>query len=320
MAVPDVKETYAAAINAVTIGATKDEGGTRGSRVTIGGMMGLPWLTFEGQLGNPKVIAVEVWDSGADAWPQQLKDAYGDSMNDLAAWCKKAVEFGAEAICLKLMGTHPDAENRSPDQAAESVKTCLEAVDVPLIVWGCGVYAKDNDVMPKCTEAAKGENCLFGTIVEKNYQTLVAACLASGHKLLAESPLDVNIAKQVAILASDAGFPLEDIVAFPTTGALGYGMEYVYSIQERMRLAAINGDKQLQQPVLMDVGMEAWRAKESKVDESEMPELGPAEKRGPIWEALTATDLLQSGGDLIVMRHPEAIQMVRKAIQRLSAG
>jgi acetyl-CoA decarbonylase/synthase complex subunit delta len=97
-------------------------------------------------------------------------------------------------------------------------------------------------------------------------------------------------------------------------------MEYVYSIQERMRLAAVNGDKQLQQPVLMDVGMEAWRAKESKVSEDEAPGLGPAEKRGPIWEAVTATDLLQSGGDLLVMRHPEAIRMVRKAIDRLSGG
>lgn len=318
MAVPDVVETYPAAINQVTIGATKEEGGTRGKTVTVGGTKGLPWLKFEGESGASKVIAVEVWDSGADTWPQQLKDAYGDSMNDLAAWCKKAVEFGAEMICLKLAGTHPDTDNRSPDQAAESVKTCLEAVDVPLIVWGCGVYDKDNNVMPKCTEAAKGENCLFGTIVEKNYQTLVAACLATGHKILAESPLDVNIAKQVNILAHDAGYPLEDLVAFPTTGSLGYGMEYVYSIQERMRLAAVNGDKQLQQPVLMDVGMEAWRAKESKVDESEAPELGPAEKRGPIWEAVTATDLLQSGGDIIVMRHPQAIDIVRKAIERLS--
>lgn len=319
MAVPDVTETYSAALNAVTIGATKAEGGTRGKAVKIGGAMGLPWLSFEGQPGHGKAIAVEVWDDGADAWPDQLKQAYGDAMGDLASWCKKAVEFGADMICLKLMGTHPDGGDRSPAQAAESVKTCLKAVDVPLIVWGCGVYVKDNNVLPKCTEAAKGENCLFGTIVEKNYATLVAACLASGHKILAESPLDVNIAKQVAILATDAGFALTDIVAFPTTGALGYGMEYVYSIQERMRLAAINGDKQLQQPVLMDVGMEAWRAKESKVSGKEMPELGPAEKRGPMWEAVTATTLLQSGGDLVVMRHPEAIRIVRKAIDRLSA-
>ncbi|MBN1345454.1 MAG: acetyl-CoA decarbonylase/synthase complex subunit delta [Phycisphaerae bacterium] len=320
MAVPDVTEKYAAALNTVTIGATKAEGGTRSKAVTVGGAKGLPWLGFEGERGQPQVIAVEVWDAGAEAWPAQLKEAYGDSMNDLASWCKKAVEFGAEMICLKLMGTHPDGGDRTPAQAAESVKTCLEAVDVPLIVWGCGVYAKDNNVMPKCTEAAKGENCLFGTIVEKNYATLVAACLASGHKILAESPLDVNIAKQVNILASDAGFPVQDIVSFPTTAALGYGMEYVYSIQERMRLAAVNGDKQLQQPILMDIGMEAWRAKESKIVESEAPELGPAEKRGPMWEALTATNLLQSGGDILVMRHPEAIRVVRKAMESLSAA
>jgi acetyl-CoA decarbonylase/synthase complex subunit delta len=320
MAVPDVTEKYAASLNTVTIGATKQEGGTRGRTVTVGGAAGLPWLRFEGRPGNPPVIAIEVWDMGADTWPDQLKEAYGSATKDLAAWCKKAVEFGAEMICLKLVGAHPDTENHTPEQAAASVRTCLEAVDVPLIVWGCGVYEKDNKVMPKCTEAAKGENCLFGTIVQKNYATLVAACLAGGHKVLAESPLDINIAKQVNILATDAGFPLKDIVMFPTTGALGYGLEYVYSIQERMRLAALNGDKQLQQPILVDAGMEAWRAKESKISEKEAPDLGPARKRGPLWEAITATDLLQSGGDILVMRHPEAIRMVRKAIARLMAA
>jgi len=320
MTVPDVTEKYAAALNTVTIGATKEQGGTRAKTITVGGSAGLPWLRFEGRPGHPPVIAIEVWDTGAETWPDQLKEAYGPAMNGLADWCRKAVEFGADLICLKLMGTHPDAGNRSPEQAAESVRTCLEAVGVPLIVWGCGVYEKDNRVLPKCTEAAKGENCLFGTIVEKNYATLVAACLAGGHKIIAESPLDINIAKQVNILASDAGFPLQDIVMFPTTGALGYGLEYVYSIQERMRLAALGGDRQLQQPILCDVGMEAWRAKESKIPQKEAPTWGPAERRGPIWEAVTATNLLQSGGDILVMRHPEAIRMVRKTIERLTGA
>jgi acetyl-CoA decarbonylase/synthase complex subunit delta len=229
------------------------------------------------------------------------------------------VELGADLVCLRLAGTHPDGGDRSPEQAVATVKAVLAAVNVPLIIWGCGVEEKDNAVLPKCSEAAKGENCLFGSITQKNYRTLVAACLADGHKLIAESPLDINIAKQTNILAHDVGFPLENIVIFPTTAAMGYGFEYVYSIMERSRLAGLGGDQLLMQPLLCDVGTEAWRAKEATAAEEVLAGFGPAKERGVLWETLTATNYLQAGADLLVMRHPQAVAAVRKAIDRLCA-
>ena len=315
MAVPDTKEKWTGAINTVTIGATSEQGGTRSSTVTIGGAACLPSLDFEGERGHQPVIAVEVWDSGGEAFPATLQEAYGDSLKNVADWSKKAVEFGAEMICLKLQGTHPDAGDRSAQQACDDVKAVLEAVGIPLIVWGSGVNDKDNEVLPRCCQTASGENCLFGSITEKNYRTLVAACLADKHKILAESPLDINIAKQVNILASDVGFPLKNIVIFPTTASLGYGLEYVYSIMERGRLAALTGDKLLQQPVLCNIAAEAWRAKEARGSDEEIPGFGPAQKRGPIWETATATNLFQAGADIFVMRHPEAIRMVKESLQ-----
>jgi acetyl-CoA decarbonylase/synthase complex subunit delta len=197
------------------------------------------------------------------------------------------------------------------------VKAVLESVGVPLIVWGCDVREKDAVVLPKCASAASGENCLFGTAKEKNYRTLVAACLADKHKLICESPLDINIAKQVNILVSDVGYPVKDVVIYPTTGALGYGLEYCYSIMERERLAALGGDKLLQQPVLCSVGYEAWRAKECKGLDEELPGMGLASERGPIWEAVTATNLLEAGADVLVMRHPKAVEIVKKTIERM---
>ena len=314
MAVPDIKEKWSAIVNTVTIGATSEQGGTRSSTVSVGGAGGLGAMGFEGPLGHRPAIAVEVWDSGGESLPAALREVYGDSLNSAADWAKKAVEFGAEMICLKLRGTHPDDGDRSPQQACDDVKGVLEAVGVPLIVWGCGVHDKDNEVLPRCCHAASGENCIVGTITEKNYRTLVAACLADKHKILAESPLDINIAKQVNILASDVGFGLESIVIFPTTASLGYGLEYVYSIMERSRLAALTGDKLLQQPVLCNVGFEAWRAKEARGSDEEVPGFGPAQKRGPLWEATTATNLFQSGADIFVMRHPQAIRMLNESL------
>ncbi len=317
MSMPNVAEKWAGSINLVTVGATSEGGGTRTSTVTLGGAAALPFMAFEGTVGNPPAMAVELWDSGADKWPEQLTRVYGDAMNSPGEWARKAVEFGAEMICLRLVGAHPDADDRSPEQCAETVKEVLDAVGVPLIVWGCGSDEKDNEIMPVVSAAGKGENCLIGTAREKNYRTLVAVCLADDHKLLAESPLDINIAKQVNILCSDAGYPLTDLVVFPTTGALGYGMEYVYSIQERGRLAGLGGDKLLSQPVLCDVGFEAWRAKEAKAPPFASPGEDGYDQWGILWEAATADVLLQAGTELLVMRHPEAIGHVKKTIERL---
>jgi len=316
MSVPDVKEKWSNKINTLQIGATPEQGGTRASTVTIGGAETLPFLSFEGSCGNRPAIAVEVWDSGGESWPEQLRQAYGDAMDSPGAWAKKAVEFGAELICLRLMGAHPDAGNRTGDQCAETVKEILEAVSVPLIIWGCGVDGKDNETLPAVSAAAKGENCLLGTAREKNYRTIVAVCLADNHKLIAESPLDINIAKQVNILCADAGFDLKNVVIWPQTGALGYGMEYVYSIQERGRLAGLRGDSLLAQPVICDVGFEVWRAKEAKAPPFPSVTDENRDRWGVMWESATATILLQSGAELIIMRQPEAIKNVKEALGR----
>jgi len=316
MAIPETKEAWAAAINRLTIGATSAQGGTRKSTVTVGGARCVPGLAFDGEVGEASVVAVEVWDVPADDWPAELAGKYGAALNSPADWARKAVEFGADLISLRLVGIHPDGGDRSAEQAAATVKEVLQAVSVPLIVWGCGVADKDNKVLPSCTAAARGENCLFGTITEKNYRTLVASCLADGHKLIGESPLDINMAKQVNILAQDAGYPLTDLVIYPTTAALGYGFEYVYSILERGHLAGLNGDQLLRQPVLCNVGGEAWRTKEARATDEEVPELGAAGRRGPLWEGLTATSLLPAGADILVMRHPEAIALVKQGIKK----
>jgi acetyl-CoA decarbonylase/synthase complex subunit delta len=189
-----------------------------------------------------------------------------------------------------------------------------------LIIWGCGVDDKDNLILPAVSAAAKGENCLIGTARENNYRTLVAVCLADNHKLIAESPLDINISKQVNILCSDAGFGLENIVMFPTTASLGYGIEYVYSIQERGRLAGLSGDKLLAQPVLCDVGFEAWRAKEARAPQFDCVTDETRNEWGVMWEAGTATVLMQSGAELLIMRHPKAIEYVKKTIDRLTSA
>jgi len=315
MPVPRVAGTFKGAVSRVTIGATAEEGGTRTTTVTVGGASNVVYGGDPGSMGEKPVIAVDVPDSAPQDWPDALVAQYKDVFDDPAAWAKKAVdEYGADVICLKFDGIHPDKGDLDADHAVKVTKDVLAAVGVPLILWDSGNDAKDNQVMPKVSEAAKGENCLIGTVSDDNYKSLTAIALADAHKLITEAPLDINIGKQVNILVSDMGYPLENIVTFQSTGALGYGIEYSYSIQERQRLATLGGDKMMAMPSIVDVGSEAWRTKEAK---SDAPDWGPAEARGPMWEAATAIVLLQSGTDIIRLRHPKAVATVRNFIKEM---
>ena len=316
--VPDVRESFSQAIYTVTLGATPQEGGTRERTVTVGGERALPFHHFDGEIPHPPVVAMEVWDVPPEDWPEVVRAPFQDVLTDPGEWAKKCVqEYEADLICLRLVGCDPNGANRSPEEAVQAVRRVLEAVKVPLIIWGCGVPEVDNDVFPSVAEAVQGENCLLGTITEDNYKTLTALATAYGHKVIAESPVDINIAKQVNILAMDAGFPLERLVIYPSTAALGYGLEYVYTIMERTRIAGLRGDKLMAMPMLVDVGREAWGVKEARAPKEEQPEWGDERVRGPFWEAATAYAYLLAGADILIMRHPEAVRATKLAIGKL---
>ena len=318
MQIANVTEKWTGAVKEVTIGATKDEGGSRGKAVTVGGAKSIPFMDFDGDQGKRIAVAMDVYDIPPEDWPEPLLKNYADVVNDPAAWAKKCAEYGADLICLKLDGIHPDKGNKSADDAVNTVKSILEAVDLPLIIWGCENDEKDNEVMPKVSQAAAGERCLLGGATQDNYKTITAVCLADGHNLITQAPVDINIGKQINILVTDLGFPLDKIVMFQTTGALGYGIEYCYSIHERGRIAALSGDGQMSTPVICDVGHEAWRAKEAKASDTEAPQWGSFAERGIMWEAITAVTLVQSGVDIIRMYHPKAVSIVKEHIDKLT--
>jgi len=303
-----VKEKWQQAVSVVNIGALKQEGGTRTHVVTIGGDRAMPFIFAEGEAPHKPAIAFEVWDMAPSDWPDELGKHYKDVFSDPLSWAEKCVkQYKAEILCVRLQGAHPDFGNKSAEDEAAFIKSLLKKVSVPLIILGCGDDAKDNLVLPACCEASKGERCLIGSAVQDNYKTITAAVLADGHSIIAESPIDVNIAKQLNILISDMGLSLERIVINPTIGALGYGLEYAYSIMERARLAALAGDKTLASPFICFVGQEAWRAKEAKQEA----------ERGVMWETLTATTLIQAGAGLLVMRHPLAAEKIKVYIDEL---
>ncbi len=183
----------------------------------------------------------------------------------------------------------------------------LGATGLPLIVLGPGQAELDNDILVACAEEGAGEKLALGACEDKNYRTIVAAALANGHLVTAKTPMDVNLSKQLTILIHDMGMPMERIITDPTTGALGYGIEYGYSVMERLRLAGLQGDGMTQQPMIVTPGEEAWRTKEARAGEGVPATWGDWAVRAVNWETVTAAALVESGADIVVLRHPDAV-------------
>jgi acetyl-CoA decarbonylase/synthase complex subunit delta len=308
------KITYTGKIKEVSLG--------KGPKaVTIGGETSYPFHLFEGEMPHPPRIAMEVFDAPPDDWPEAALEPFKDVLNDPVAWAKKCVAtYGAEMIALQLVSTDPNGLNRSSDEASQTAKKVAAAVDVPVIVWGSGNGEKDADVLRKVAEVCDGMNLVIGPVAEENYKQVGAGAIGYKHTAIASTPIDINLAKQLNILLGNLGVPDGQIVVDPTTGGLGYGIEYTYSVMERDRMAALTQqDERLQFPILCNMAKEIWKTKEAKLTGEEAPTLGDAKRRGILMEATTAVMLLLAGADVLIMRHPEAIKLVREIISDLMA-
>jgi acetyl-CoA decarbonylase/synthase complex subunit delta len=284
--------------------------------VKVGGETTLPFLHFEGKMPNRPAVALEVWDKKPEEWPL-ISAEYSAFAGDVAAWALKGKEWGADLICLKLVSCHPDAENRDAKYAAETVKKIMQSQELPLIVIGCGHPEKDQEILPAAAEAAKGSKILMGMATKDNYKTISAAAMSAGHSIIAESPLDINLAKQLNILISDMGMPLERVVMHHSTGGLGYGFEYCYSIMERCRLAGLQGDKTIATPIINMVAQETWKTKEAKAPQEEQPGWGDLHKRAVAWEVACAAGYLQAGAEILVLAHYESVKAIKQTIDEL---
>jgi len=314
MAVEILKENYSGKVITVTIG-------NGDKAVSVGGSSALPFHSFEGEVGHRPLIAYEVLDALPEDPPAALKEELGAVWDDPAKWAKYCQdELNARAVALRLISTDPDGQDASPESAAETVKKVLDAIDIPLIILGCFKEAKDGPVLKAAADAARGRNCMIGKAQEENYKTIAAAATSNGHKLIAFSNLDFNLAKQINILLTQADFDVNNIVVDPTASALGYGLEYTYSVIERIRAAGlVQNDAMMQPPLFLDLAAVVWKVKEVKASESELPEWGNLNERAVHWEASTAISMLMAGSEILVMASPKAIKAVEKTLDQLMA-
>jgi acetyl-CoA decarbonylase/synthase, CODH/ACS complex subunit delta len=306
------KNTYSGKINTLKLG-------TGDFQVLVGGETALPFYTFEGENPNRPIVAMEVYDARPEGWPETVSRYFEDVMDDPVKWAKKNIdEYGADAICLKLTRIDPDGEDMSPDDAAAMTAELRQAISRPLIIYGTGPIEKIAEVMKKVSEKNADNNILMGWAEEDNYKTIAAAAMGYNNSVTSLNQLDVNIAKQLNILLTQLGLPPDRIAMDPASSGLGYGLEYCHSAMERLKIAALlQDDKMTQMPIINDIAPEIWKVKEAKESEESTPEWGDREARGINWEAVSCMSLLVSGSNILVMRHPKAVALIKKAIDEL---
>ncbi len=307
------QQKYSGAIKTVSIGAAKP--------IVLGGETAYPFYVFEGEMPNRPRLALEVWDMNpSEEWPAPVLEPYKDVLDDPVAWAQKCIkDYGAEAIALILKSTDPNGNDAPPEAAAAVAKKVAEAIEVPLIVYGTGAVEKDAEVLAAVAEPCAGKKLVLGPVQDKNFKKIGAQALAYDHVVAANTPIDVNLAKQLNILLNNLGVPEQKIIIDPTTGGLGYGMEYTYSVMERIRMAALTqDDDKLMLPIINYVGQEVWKVKECRLTNDEAPELGDQARRGIMMEAVTAASLLLAGADLLILRHPESLKLAKTLIEELA--
>jgi len=309
---PTIYETkYSGTIRPVTMG-------NDGNERLIGGSTSMPFQLFEGEHPNKPLIAMEVSDVKPEDWPETLSRHFSDVYDNPVAWAEKCVKvYGAEAIAITLGSTDPNGMNRSAADAAKTAADVIAAVDVPVIVWGCGNADKDTETLRDLTSVIGDKKVCLSPLEDSNYRTIGATAMAFKHPVVAASPIDVNLAKQLNILLENLGVSLDTVLMDPSVGALGYGIEYTYSVMERIRIAALTQqDEKLQVPMICNLGCEVWKAKETKLPSDDM--IGDQETRGIMMEALTASCMLLAGGEVMIMRHPKAIALTKAMIAGLT--
>lgn len=310
------KQPYSGKIGVTTIGKGS-------SSVTLGGEEVYPFHLFEGKIPNPPMIAMEVWDyDPSNEWPQAAVEPFKDVISSPDEWARKCVkDYGADIIVLQLKSTDPNGMDRGASEAAEIAKKVMDSVDVPIVIWGTANNQKDEEVLKKISEVGQGRNVALAPIEEGDYKGIGASALGYGNTIVASSPIDVNLAKQLNILLGNLGLKSDKILIDPTTGGLGYGLEYSYSVMERIRMAALTQeDDKLQNPIIANVGNEVWKCKEAGQVIEEAPTLGDPERRGILMESVAAVSYLMAGADVVILRHPESVRFIRSFIDRMLHG
>ena len=305
--IPQVSEKYNGTVTEVALG--------KGDYIA-GGAKGMPFMSFENPVKTRPMIAGEVFDTLTD-YPQLAADMFDGRQKDPVEWATMWKQIGADMICIRFAGLDPEKGDTTPEKATEIVRRIADATGLPIMISGCGIMDYDVPALTMISENVRDTRLLLNKVDEDEYKKVSSMAMAGKHCVVGFSNLDVNLAKQMNILLSDFGVKREDVIMDPLMAPLGMGMEYSYSVNERIRIAGLMGDKMLQAPMVCDCTA-SWDVADAVSTDD--PSLGDVKFRVTWWEAMTAMSAMVSGADILVMRGPAAADMIMVYSKELTTG
>jgi len=291
---------------------------SNGTTCTIGGEKVPPFYNFLGldkRNPHPPLVTYDVFDMGAKMMlPKPIKQAYGDVLASPPEWAKFAVDnFGAECITFHSLEIDPAMGDAPVKQSVDYLENILQAVKVPVIIGCSGNKKKDVEMFKATAAVTESEVLMLSAADTATWEDVIPLAVKYDHNCLLWTSLDLNNQIKMNKDALDLGLPRNRIVMDPTCATLGYGMEYSFSIYQRMRVAGLLGETDLAYPISGGT-TNAWGAREAWMKEADLGPWGPREYRGPIWEIMNAFSLAMVGLDLAMMFHPIAAKAVKDTI------
>lgn len=273
--------------------------------LTIGGDASLSFMSENQNIAKP-LVAIEIPYKYDKSFPDILKQKWeATSFLDLF---EKAMKSDADIVSIRF-----NIEEQDVKSELNNIKIFLLSLNQietkPLILRGSNNVNVDRILLPFLAENAP-KAVIIAFADEDTYETIVPAVVKNNHVLVLRTPIDINLAKELNVLSSDKGLSLDKILIDSDMGGLGYGLEYGYSIVEKIRLAGFAGDSMLNMPIIAFIGEESYRAKESKLD-TFSTNWGTLDKRASMWELSGAAAMISAGANIVVVWNPQSIGVLK---------
>lgn len=252
------------------------------------------------------LIAIELPYHFDSSYPNVLKNIWDVSSLEEALF--KAQETKADLISIKF-NLDEESFHTEKDNIKKLLAKIKNIVSKPLILRGANNSSTDKKLIPFLAENAPRE-CIISFAEEDTFEHIVPSIVKHNHILVLRTPIDINIAKELNILTIDKGLCADRILIDPDMGGLGYGLDYGYSIIEKIRQAAFEGDTMLNMPIIAFIGEESYRAKEAKSDTFDV-QWGDYNERAAMWEISGASAMISAGADIVVLWNPLSVETLK---------
>lgn len=270
----------------------------------IGGDVSVPFMK-ENENCSKALLAIEIPYHFDEAYPDVLKRLWQSASAFDAL--KKAQNINTDLISVKF-----NIKEDKFEEEKENIKDFLykiKEINKPFILRGANNSALDKKLIPLLCEYAPKQS-IIAFAEEDTYEEIVHHIIKNEHILVLRTPIDINIAKELNILTIDKGLAPNKILIDPDMGGLGYGLDYGYSIIEKIRMAAFDGDTMLNMPIIAFIGEESYRAKEAKSNTFDK-QWGNYEQRAAMWEISGASAMISAGANIVVLWNPMSIETLK---------